>query len=178
MGARLGVRRRAGRRDHGAQSGRDLHGRERPQDAEVHGGGDGLYVRPGVRAAHGVVKAAMRNGAIIVDAGGRPAITFTDPGRFSAIAYVGGDNLIERVASRVPDPVLGEVTVVTTYSDYRDFGGVRFPTRIQQSAAGYPVLDVTVKDVQRNASADITAPDSVRSAAERVAVEKVADGVW
>jgi glyoxylase-like metal-dependent hydrolase (beta-lactamase superfamily II) len=132
-----------------------------------------LWITP-----HGVVKAAMRNGAIVADAGGRPAITFTDPGRFSAIAYVGGDNLIERVVSRVPDPVLGEVTVVTAYSDYRDFGGVRFPTRIQQSAAGYPVLDVTVKEVQRNATADIAAPDAVRSAAERVAVEKVADGVW
>ncbi len=41
--------------------------------------------------------------------------------------------------------------VVTTYSDYRDFGGVKFPTRIQQTQAGSPVLDVTVKEVQPNA---------------------------
>jgi len=47
------------------------------------------------------------------------------------------------------DPVLGVVPVVTTYSDYRDFDGIKHPTRIQQSQGGHPVLDVTVKEVQR-----------------------------
>ena len=80
--------------------------------------------------------------------------------------------------SRAPDAVLGVVSVVTTYSDYRDFGGVKFPTRITQSQGGYPVLDVTVKEVQPNAPADIQLPDAVKTATERVTAEKVAEGVW
>ena len=35
-----------------------------------------------------------------------------------------------------------------------------------------------VKEVQRNAPADIALPDAVKTAGERVTSEKVADGVW
>jgi hypothetical protein len=82
------------------------------------------------------------------------------------------------VESRAPDAVLGEVDVVTRYSAYRDVGGVKFPGRIEQSMAGHPVLDVTVREVQPNAAVDIAPPDAVRSASERVTTEKLADGVW
>ena len=128
----------------------------------------------------GIVRAALRNKAQArFDAkNSLAAVTFTEPGRFTATAYVNGDYLIERVESRVPDAVLGEMPVVTTYSDYRDFGGVKFPGRIRQSQAGHPVLDVTVKEVQRDAPADITIPDAVKTATERVTTEKVAEGVW
>ena len=46
------------------------------------------------------------------------------------------------------------------------------------SQGGFPTLDLTVKEVQPNAAADIQVPDNVRSAAERVTTDKVADGVW
>jgi glyoxylase-like metal-dependent hydrolase (beta-lactamase superfamily II) len=85
---------------------------------------------------------------------------------------------VETVESRFPDPVMGDTTTVTTYTDYRDFGGVKFPTRIRQSQGGFPVLDLTVRDVQPNAPADIQLPDLVRNASERVTTEKVAEGVW
>ena len=78
----------------------------------------------------------------------------------------------------MPNPVLGDTAVVTTYSDYRDFGGVKFPMRIRQSAGGFPVLDIVVKDVQPNAKSDIQAPETVRSATELVTTEKAAEGVW
>jgi len=74
--------------------------------------------------------------------------------------------------------VLGEARAVTVYSNYRDQGGVKFPGRIQQSLGGFPVLDLTVKEFQANAPAEFAVPDNVRSAAERVTTEKVADGVW
>src|SRR5205814_463600 len=44
--------------------------------------------------------------------------------------------------------------------------------------AGYPVLDLTIREVVPNAPADIALPEAVRTATERVDVEKVADGVW
>jgi glyoxylase-like metal-dependent hydrolase (beta-lactamase superfamily II) len=128
----------------------------------------------------GVVMAGLRNKAQATFDKGRDTIavvSFTEPGRFAAKAYVNKEYLIDRVESRVPDPVLGEVAVVTTYSGYRDFNGVKFPSRIQQTIAGHPVLDVTVKEVARDVPADITVPDVVKGP-DRVTVEKVTDGVW
>jgi glyoxylase-like metal-dependent hydrolase (beta-lactamase superfamily II) len=136
-----------------------------------------LWITP-----HGVLQAAQRNRAAAQtrSEGGATvtALKFNEPGRFDAVAIVGADGLVQRVESRAPDAVLGEVDVVTRYSNYRDVGGVKFPGRIEQSIAGSPVLDLTVRDVQPNAAVDIAPPDAVRNAAERVATEKLADGVW
>jgi len=127
----------------------------------------------------GLVIAALRNKAQArFNEDGAAIVVFTEPGRFATTFYVDRNYLIARVDSKVPDPVLGDVTVITKYSDYKDFNGVKFPGRIQQSYAGHPTLDVTVKQVQRDAPADIAVPDAVKSAAERVTNEKVADGVW
>ncbi|HUQ27173.1 MAG TPA: MBL fold metallo-hydrolase [Usitatibacter sp.] len=128
----------------------------------------------------GVVMAGLRNKAQATfdnAGGGLAVVTFTEPGRFAARVFVNRDYLIDRVESRAPDSVLGEVSFVTTYSDYQDFNGVKFPSRIRQTQAGHPVLDVTVKEVARDVPADITAPEAVK-AADRVTSEQVADGVW
>jgi glyoxylase-like metal-dependent hydrolase (beta-lactamase superfamily II) len=136
-----------------------------------------LWISP-----HGVLKAAIRNRATVEwrTQGGKSlaAVSFTQPGRFAATAYINDDYLVEWVESRLPDPVLGETVAVTHYSDYRDFGGVRFPMSIKQSQGGFPVLDLAVREVQPNAPADIQLPDAVRNASDRVTTEKVADGVW
>ena len=130
----------------------------------------------------GALKAAMKNKSdlqfVTKDGKSLAAVTFTEPGQFVATVYFNDDYLVERVESRAPDPVLGIVQTVTTYSDYRDYSGIRHPTRIRQSQGGHPVLDVTVREVQANAAADIKLPDAVRGATERVTTEKVADGVW
>jgi len=137
-----------------------------------------LWISP-----HGVISAALRNNATVAwpaAKGGKSlaAVSFTEPGKFTATAFINDDYLVERVESRIPDNVLGEVGVVTSYSGYRDHGGVKFPGRVQQSQGGFPVLDLTVKEVQPNAPADFAVPDNVRAAVERVTTEKVADGVW
>lgn len=136
-----------------------------------------LWITP-----QGVIKAAIKNNATVrtVTRDGRTytAATFTEPGRFKATALIGADGLVDRVESVFPDPVLGDTPMVTTFTDYKDHGGVKFPSRIAQTAAGHPVLALVVKDVQPNAPADIALPDAVKNATERVAVDKVADGVW
>ena len=130
----------------------------------------------------GALKAAMKNKSdlqfVTKDGKSLAAVTFAEAGRFVATVYFNDAYLVERVDSRAPDPVLGSVQTVTTYSDYRDFSGIKHPTRIRQSQGGHPVLDVTVKDVQPNAPAEIALPDPVKNATERVTTEKVADGVW
>lgn len=136
-----------------------------------------LWITP-----YGVLKAALRNNAHVGTHGhaGKvyTALTFVEPGRFRAVALVDDAGRVLRVESRVPDTVLGETDVVTVYDNYADFGGFAFPTHIRQTQGGFPVLDLVVRDVVPNAPADIALPDAVKSATERVAVDKVADGVW
>lgn len=95
--------------------------------------------------------------------------------------YVNNQNLLEKVETWVPDDVYGDMLVETTYSNYRDFAGVKFPTRIVQKEAGFPVLDVTVSDVQPNAEVKLEVPEAARGAVPRpvrVTPHRVADGVW
>jgi len=131
-----------------------------------------LWITP-----HGVVKAALANNATKQ---GR-TIAFTLPNRVPVKATVDAQNLIERVEAAVPNPVLGDTPLEVTYAEYRDFGGVKFPTKIRQSAGGFPSLDLTVTDVRPNAAVEVVVPDTVRQAGNpyaRVATQMVADGVW
>jgi glyoxylase-like metal-dependent hydrolase (beta-lactamase superfamily II) len=50
--------------------------------------------------------------------------------------------------------------------------------RVRQTMGGYPVLDLTVTEVQVNPSLAMAIPDAARNVAERVTSEKVAEGVW
>jgi glyoxylase-like metal-dependent hydrolase (beta-lactamase superfamily II) len=54
--------------------------------------------------------------------------------------------------------------VETTYSGYKDFGGVMFPEKIVQTQDGYPVLELTVAKVTANPMVNIAVPDNVRNA--------------
>lgn len=127
---------------------------------------------------HGVLKAAARNKAAVRREGGKTVLSFTEPGRFRAAAWIGADGLVERVDSVLPNPVLGDTPTVTLYSDYRDHGGVKFPARIRQTQGGHPVFDLQVTQVQANVPLEAAVPALVQGFAERVVAEKVADGVW
>ncbi|PWU24819.1 MAG: MBL fold metallo-hydrolase [Candidatus Rokuibacteriota bacterium] len=126
---------------------------------------------------HGVIKAAMAGKGTMQ---GR-VITFAVPGSFKAAATLDAANLVERVDATMANPVLGDVAVTVSYADYRDFGGMKFPTKIRQSYGGLPALELTVTDVTPNVAADIPVPDNVRQATNpyaRVQSQKAADGVW
>jgi glyoxylase-like metal-dependent hydrolase (beta-lactamase superfamily II) len=131
---------------------------------------------------HGVVKAALAHNATVQSRteGDKKmtTIAFMEPGKFKVTASINDQNLVDKVESWVTNPVLGDMLVETTYSDYRGFDGVKFPTKILQKQGGFPTLDLTVNAVQPNAAVDIQVPDNVRQAAVRVDAQKVADGVW
>jgi len=149
----------------------------RDVDGRVHD----LWTSP-----HGVLKAAASNAAQVsmatVDGQTQTALSFSVAGRFSAIAYVNAQGLVSRVDAVVPSPVLGDMPVVTWYDDYKDYGGVKFPSRIRQTAAGSAVLDVMVSDVKVNTPLVAAVPDGVRHFKENVVAEKAAEtqglGVW
>jgi glyoxylase-like metal-dependent hydrolase (beta-lactamase superfamily II) len=131
---------------------------------------------------HGVIKAALANQATLTTRreGGRAlaAVAFTVPGRFSAMALINPAGLVEQIESVQPHPVMGDTGSVIRFSDYRDFGGVKFPMRIRQYMGGFPVLDLTVDEVRPNAPTGIDMPALVTTATERVTAEQAAPGVW
>ncbi len=142
-------------------------------DARIHD----LWTSP-----QGVLKAAAKNkaSATSVTENGQTysVLSFAEPGRFSAKAFVNSQGLVEKVESRLPHPVVGESAVVTVYSDYRAQGTAQFPMRIRQTQEGVQVLDLQVSEVQVNAPVAIAATDLLRSFAERASSEQAAPGVW
>ena len=105
-------------------------------------------------------------------------ISFTDRGKHKVVAYANEQNAIERVDSSYGHPVVGDIKVVTHYGPYRDFAGVKFPTKIIQYQDDKPTLDLTVTAVRANPPVDIEVPAHVRNEPVPVKSEKVADGVW
>src|SRR5262249_25714904 len=107
---------------------------------------------------HGVVKAAMAHNATVQaqTEGGKKmtAISFAVPGQLKVKALVNENNLIEKVEAWSPNPVLGDMLTETTYTDYKDFGGVQFPTKIMQKQGSFPTLELTVSEVKPNESVD------------------------
>ncbi len=89
--------------------------------------------------------------------------------------------LVERVETRIANPLLGDMPIDATYSDYKDFSGVMFPTRIVQRQGGHPTLDVTVGEVQPNSAAALAVSGNAPRAAApavRMEAQDIADGVW
>ncbi|WP_340123773.1 hypothetical protein [Methylobacter svalbardensis] len=62
---------------------------------------------------------------------------------------------------------LGDTLVESRYSDYKDFGGVQFPSHIVRSQGGYPVLDINVSAVKANPAVDIAVPHHAGRSAHR-----------
>ena len=130
----------------------------------------------------GAIKAAARLGA---RAGVRRAflrrwdtLTIDMPGQFSATLVLEANGLISRIESTLPNAVLGDLSVVTEFHGYRRRAGLMFPSQISQTQGGFAALDLKVTDVGADEAVDITIPDEVRAASEKVSVENVADGVW
>jgi len=91
---------------------------------------------------------------------------------------VNDKNLIEKVEAWTTSPVVGDVLIETVYADYKDFGGLQFPTKITQKQGGFPTLELTVTEAKGNVPLELKVPDNVAAATVKVQADKVADGVW
>jgi glyoxylase-like metal-dependent hydrolase (beta-lactamase superfamily II) len=69
---------------------------------------------------------------------------------YKIIGYVNDQNLIERVETWVEHPVLGDMHVEATYANYRDFGGLKVPTRIVQKRGGMQTFEATITAASAN----------------------------
>jgi glyoxylase-like metal-dependent hydrolase (beta-lactamase superfamily II) len=96
--------------------------------------------------------------------------------------FINAQNQLDRVQTWIPQSIVGDMLVETRYGDYKDFGGVPFPSHIVQKQDGFPSLDLNVTSVTANQAVNITVPDNVRNAppTQHVTVnsQKLADGVF
>jgi len=115
---------------------------------------------------HGALSAAMAPDATVTlaelpGADGKPLQTFTvvrDGG--SIRATIGSTGLIDKV-----ETVPGEGTAIeVAYSDYKDFDGIKFPTRIVERMAGQVVADLTVTSMTPNVGLYLEVPEKVLKA--------------
>ncbi len=99
---------------------------------------------------HGFVKAAMANDGTTKKVRGGTEVSFTIGGKYKMTGLINAQSDVERVQTWIDQPIVGDMLVETVYSGYKDFDGVRFPSRIVQSQDGFPTLDLTVASVTTN----------------------------
>jgi glyoxylase-like metal-dependent hydrolase (beta-lactamase superfamily II) len=129
---------------------------------------------------HGFLKAAMENNPTLAQSPDGNVISFS-LGKFKVNGTIDGQNMVTKTETWIPNPVLGDMLVETTYSDYKDFNGVKFPATIVQKQGGYPVLDLAVTAAQANVDLPLTVPDAVKSATPppvTVRSQQLGQGLW
>src|SRR5262249_11144518 len=133
--------------------------------------------------AHGFLQAAAKNNATLssktVEGKKYTVLTFTGQNKAKVNGYINDQNMVERVETWIDNPMLGDMLFDSTYSNYKDFGGVKFPTRIVQRQGDYPILDLTITDVKPNVAANIQGtPTGAPAPLAAATSEKLGDGVY
>ncbi len=148
----------------------------------------------------GFLKGAMAPGANPTmvtrnEYGGRvTVVSFVAFGKYRVNGTIIPQNLVQRVQTWIPNPVVGDLYYENVYTNYRDMGGVMVPRFHQHQdfddGAHMPNVSggdhafglETFSDVRLNvANATLTVPDEVRGAAiepVRVESQMLGDGLW
>src|SRR5437870_9880680 len=125
----------------------------------------------------GFVKAAMANNAKAKGS----EVSFTVGGKYKMTGTINAKGQVEKVTTWIDHPIVGDMPVVTTYTGYKDFGGVMFPSHIAQTQDGFPSLDLTISAVTANPAVNITVPPNVTSFTPppvRVDSKQMGEGVY
>src|SRR5438093_1742511 len=83
---------------------------------------------------HGFIKEALKAGSASVksetiDGKKYDAVTISTDGKDKVIGYFTSEGTLEKIQTWVDNNVLGDMVVEYSFSDYKDYGGVRFPTK-------------------------------------------------
>jgi glyoxylase-like metal-dependent hydrolase (beta-lactamase superfamily II) len=127
----------------------------------------------------GFLKAAAANKATSTPTEDNGVDVAFTAGGLSYTGKINNEDDLVRVRTAIDDPVLGDAPVEITYSGYKDFGGIRFPSRIVRKQGPNPVLEIDVTSVKANAPVQIAAPADLPAPAPVTATaERLADGVY
>jgi glyoxylase-like metal-dependent hydrolase (beta-lactamase superfamily II) len=113
----------------------------------------------------GFVKAARANAAVVTTAAdGSATVTFTIDRVFRYEGLVSAAGEVVRVRTVLDSPVTGDTPAEWRFSEYRDFGGVRFPARVERAIADLPWYDLRVTAVRVNTATAFAVPPEIVAA--------------
>jgi glyoxylase-like metal-dependent hydrolase (beta-lactamase superfamily II) len=69
---------------------------------------------------------------------------------YTVNGYINDQNIVDRVETWVEHDLFGDMQVETLYSDYKDLGGLKVPTRIVQKRAGWPYFETSITAARSN----------------------------
>jgi len=76
----------------------------------------------------------------------------------SVKGYIDDKGMVDRVETLIDNGMLGDIKWEATFSNYKDFGGVKVPTTIVQRQGGPKIWEMTVADLKVNQPVDMTPP--------------------
>ncbi len=128
---------------------------------------------------HGFLKAALANNGTSKPLNDGIEVSFTVGGKYRYVGTVNAKNQVTQISTWIDNPVLGDTLVETKFIDYKDFGGIQFPSQIVRNQGGHPVLDINVATARANPNVEIKVPqDLAKAPAVTVASEKISEGVF
>jgi glyoxylase-like metal-dependent hydrolase (beta-lactamase superfamily II) len=145
---------------------------------------------------HGFIKAAMADpNATVSDrefvSTGKnvKVVSFTVNGKWRVTGEFNNQNMLERVVTWVPSPMMGDMQAEYRFSDYRDAGnGIKVPYHVHIHLGDHPLVrgmnlfDAQATDVKVNVTnASLTVPDNVRNAQPprvNIATTDLGNGAW
>lgn len=156
-------------------AGRDAPTQVQPQPVACDGRTSDIWATP-----QGFIKAAIDRRATVVPASGGADVSFViGSRRFNGRINSRGE--VETVRAALADPVLGDTELSYRYSEYRDFAGLKFPSRIVRTQGGYPVWDYSISAARRVVPTPLPVPEAVKtadSASVRLDILQLAEGVY
>jgi glyoxylase-like metal-dependent hydrolase (beta-lactamase superfamily II) len=121
-------------------------------------------------------------------------VSITVLGKYRVNATINSQNLIQRIETKVPHPVLGDMNYEHEYTDWREVEGIKFPAVWHHHegydderhkptiTGGHNAFGGSFGDIQVNAcDAPPVVPESVRRASlpeQHVEAQELAEGVW
>jgi glyoxylase-like metal-dependent hydrolase (beta-lactamase superfamily II) len=121
-------------------------------------------------------------------------VSITVLGKYRVNATINSQNLIQRIETKVPHPVLGDMNYEHEFTEWQTVGGVTFPAAWHHhegydderfkptTTGGHNAFGGTFLKIAPNScGAPPAVPDAVRQATvqpERVEITRLADGVW
>jgi len=78
----------------------------------------------------------------------------------SVSGWIDDQGYVERVATTIDNNVLGDITWDATFTDWKDWNGVKFPSHIVQTQGGRKFAELMVSDVKTSQPVDLTPPQA------------------
>ena len=117
-----------------------------------------------------------------------PAVKAASGKNYVINGYVDGQNRVDRVETWLGENIMGDMHILAVYSGWKDFGGVRAPSKIVQTRGGWPFFEVDVTAAKGNppdVASLVPAPAPGRrgggggpAPALTVTSEKLSDGMY